>query len=224
MQTANNFYELLGVSREASQDDIRKAHRRLVREHHPDANPGDGSAEGRFKEIQQAYEVLSNPGRKQEYDNKLRASSGGSSGSPRARAGGRTREETATTVDLSDLLRKLAGRSGGHEEGSFQLQGEEVARLAKLLGVDISRVSGLLGKDITRLSKLVGEHIKMNAETSFGDARSSGGFSATDQAASAGRTRRVGKNLREKNVKVKKAQSKEKKVKGPKARRRSGSK
>ena len=168
MQTANNFYELLGVSREASQDDIRKAHRRLVREHHPDANPGDGSAEGRFKEIQQAYEVLSNPGRKQEYDNKLRASSGGSSGSPRARAGGRTREETATTVDLSDLLRKLAGRSGGHEEGSFQLQGEEVARLAKLLGVDISRVSGLLGKDITRLSKLVGEHIKMNAETSFG--------------------------------------------------------
>ena len=46
-----NFYEVLGISRGASQDDIRKAHRRMVREHHPDANPGDGSAEGRFKEI-----------------------------------------------------------------------------------------------------------------------------------------------------------------------------
>ena len=51
MKISRNLYEVLGISRGASQDDIRKAHRRLVREHHPDANPGDGSAEGRFKEI-----------------------------------------------------------------------------------------------------------------------------------------------------------------------------
>jgi hypothetical protein len=66
-------------------------------------------------------------------------------------------------VGLSDLLRKLTDlsseRSGGHKEGSFQLRGEGVARLAKLLGVDTSRISELLGKDIARLSKLVGENI-----------------------------------------------------------------
>src|SRR5215217_7766341 len=148
MQTANNFYELLGISKGASQDEIRKAHRKLVREHHPDANPGDGSAEGRFREIQRAYEVLSNPERKREYDNKLHASSGRSSGRPMTRPGGRTGGETATTVDLSDLLSKLSDRSGGHIEGSFQLRGEEIARLTKLFGMDISGLSKLLGEHI----------------------------------------------------------------------------
>jgi DnaJ-class molecular chaperone len=61
MQTSNDLYKLLGVPRESSQEDIRKAHRKLVLKHHPDANPGDYSAEERFKEIQWAYEVLSNP-------------------------------------------------------------------------------------------------------------------------------------------------------------------
>ncbi|MDQ3999407.1 MAG: DnaJ domain-containing protein, partial [Actinomycetota bacterium] len=54
MQGARNHYKLLGLSREASQDDIRKAHRKLVREYHPDANPEDPRAEERFKQIQQA--------------------------------------------------------------------------------------------------------------------------------------------------------------------------
>jgi predicted XRE-type DNA-binding protein len=74
-------------------------------------------------------------------------------------------------VDLSDLLRKLSDlsseRSGGHKEGGFQLRGEEIARLAKLLGMNTSRISELLGKDIARLSKLVGENIKINARVNF---------------------------------------------------------
>ena len=60
---------------------------------------------------------------------------------------------------LTDLSSE---RSGGHKVGSFQLRGEEVARLAKLLGGDMSRISELLGKDITSLSKLVGENMKMS--------------------------------------------------------------
>ena len=66
---------MLGVSREASGDDVRKAYRRLARQHHPDANPDAPEAEERFKEIQQAYEVLSNPEKRQKHDERFRASS-----------------------------------------------------------------------------------------------------------------------------------------------------
>ena len=54
MGTSKDLYGLLGLPREAPQEDIRKAHRSLVREYHPDANPGDDSAEERFKEVQHA--------------------------------------------------------------------------------------------------------------------------------------------------------------------------
>lgn len=215
MKTSRNLYEVLGIPREASQDDIRKAHRRLVREHHPDANPGDGSAEGHFKEIQQAYEVLSDPERKREYDNRLRASSGRSSGRQRTRGtrgGGRTGGETATTVDLSDLLSKLSDHSGGSKKGSFQLGGEEIARLTRLFGMDISR-----------FSKLLGEQIKTNTATDPGKA-GTGEASATGEAPSSGNhpgaAHKPRPKQRQKKVKVKRAQSREKKVKGPKARRR----
>ena len=114
MQGSRDLYKLLGVPRESSQDDIRKAHRRLVRRYHPDANPGDRLAEERFKEIQQAYEILSNAEKRREYDRKLRASSKRSPGKPRPRAGGRTGGETA---DLSVLLSKLAGFSSERAAG-----------------------------------------------------------------------------------------------------------
>jgi len=55
-----DLYKVLGLSRGASQEDIRKAHRKLVRENHPDTNPDDLQAPEHFKEIQKAYEVLSN--------------------------------------------------------------------------------------------------------------------------------------------------------------------
>lgn len=63
-----DFYQVLGVDRKASQKDIKQAYRRLARKHHPDVNPGDKAAEQRFKEISQAYEVLSNPDKRKQYD------------------------------------------------------------------------------------------------------------------------------------------------------------
>ena len=224
MQTTTDLYKLLGVPREASQDDIRKAHRNLVRKHHPDANPGDSSSEERFKEIQRAYEVLSDPEKRREYDRKRRASPKGGSRRPRASAGRRTeRESTAPPVDLSDLLSKLADlssdRSGGSKGGNFQLRGEEVARLAKVLGVDISRISELLGKDISRLSRLIGENIEMNARVNLGDARS-GGFSTSDETVSGEKRPGGSNNLRRKKVKGPKAQRKGKRVRVPRAQRR----
>ena len=65
---AKNLYDVLGVSRGASQKDIRAAYRKLARKHHPDVNPNDRTAEARFKEINQAHEVLSDPDKRKKYD------------------------------------------------------------------------------------------------------------------------------------------------------------
>jgi molecular chaperone DnaJ len=63
-----DFYEILGVKRDASAQDIKKAHRRLARKYHPDVNPDDKSSEERYKQITQAYEVLSDPEKRAKYD------------------------------------------------------------------------------------------------------------------------------------------------------------
>jgi len=66
-----DYYKILGVIRTASQDDIKKAYRGLVKKFHPDSNPGDKKAEEHFKKINEAYNTLSDDGRKAEYDKKI---------------------------------------------------------------------------------------------------------------------------------------------------------
>src|SRR6185369_8645731 len=63
-----DYYEVLGVSKTTSEDDIKKAYRKLAREFHPDRNPGDKQAEAKFKEIQDAYDVLSDKTKKAQFD------------------------------------------------------------------------------------------------------------------------------------------------------------
>src|SRR5438094_3498291 len=63
-----DYYETLGVKRDASEDEIKKAYRKLARQYHPDRNPGDKQAEAKFKEVQDAYEVLSDKQKRANYD------------------------------------------------------------------------------------------------------------------------------------------------------------
>jgi curved DNA-binding protein len=68
MQDIRNYYELLGVKRDASADEIKQSFRQLARKYHPDLNPGDKSAEDKFKDISEAYEILSDRSKRSQYD------------------------------------------------------------------------------------------------------------------------------------------------------------
>jgi molecular chaperone DnaJ len=119
-----NLYKVLEVSKEAPQDEIRRSYRRLARKYHPDANPGDKQAEDRFKEIQHAYEVLSNPEKRREYDEGPRTFFG-SGGTGQSGTGG------ADFADISDLLGGFGnlgdvfGRTAGTTQGA-QSKGEDI--------------------------------------------------------------------------------------------------
>jgi molecular chaperone DnaJ len=98
-----DFYKVLGVSKDADADAIKKAYRKLARQNHPDSHPGDKKAEERFKAISEAYSVLSDPARRKEYD-EARAMFGGGFG---PRGGGGT-----TTFDLGDVFGNRTAGSG----------------------------------------------------------------------------------------------------------------
>jgi molecular chaperone DnaJ len=111
LATKRDYYEVLGLPREASEAEIKKAYRRLARDHHPDANPDDSGAEERFKELTEAYEVLSNPESRRAYD---------TYGHQIPRAGAGTRGAADPFGGFQDIFETFFGdRFGGPSGGSF---------------------------------------------------------------------------------------------------------
>jgi len=111
-----DYYEVLGVSRDASADEIKKAYRKLAKENHPDLNPGDKAAEARFKEINEAYEILSDEEKKARYDQYGHAGVDPNFGAGGGFNGG-FNGEGFDFGDLGDLFGSFFGGGGGFGGG-----------------------------------------------------------------------------------------------------------
>ncbi|MGH1563959.1 molecular chaperone DnaJ [Mumia sp. DW29H23] len=132
-----DFYKILGVSKDASASDIKKAYRKLARDHHPDAKPGDKAAEEKFKEISEAYAVLSHADKRKEYDEQraMFSSGGGFGGFGRQGSGGGFGYPGGTTTtggfDFSDLLGGMFG-GGSRTRSAPARRGADVESEATL--------------------------------------------------------------------------------------------
>jgi molecular chaperone DnaJ len=139
--TAKSLYEVLGVPKNASQDELRKAYRKLARQHHPDRNPGDASAEERFKEVQGAYDVLSDPEKRKQYD----AFGDGRVRRPGPGGAGGATFDFGDLGDLGDLFGGLfgRGRGGGRQQQARGRRGNDVEA-----SVNLSFEDSLRGVDV----------------------------------------------------------------------------
>ena len=121
-----DFYNILGVDKNVSDADLKKTYRKLARRYHPDSNPGDAAAESRFKEISEAYSVLSDPEQRKEYD-ELRAMGSGARFTAPGGAGGGfddvfsrfSQQRTASPGDFDDIFSMFSGGGGGFGSGRF---------------------------------------------------------------------------------------------------------
>src|SRR4051794_16454330 len=113
-----DYYEVLGVPRNASEADVKKAYRKLARQYHPDRNPGDKTAETKFKEVQEAYSVLSDKQKRSQYDMFGHAAAGAGGAGPGGFggfdfSGAGIDPEVFQSGDLNELLRRMGGARGG---------------------------------------------------------------------------------------------------------------
>src|ERR1700746_2134313 len=123
-----DYYQTLGVGRQAGEEEIRKAFRKLAKKHHPDLNPGDKAAEAKFKEITQANDILSDKDKRRRFDageidatgaevpprGFYRDQAGGPGGFKYQRGGGHE-----SFVDMGDVFSQMFGQRGGQRSRGF---------------------------------------------------------------------------------------------------------
>ena len=114
-----DFYKVLGVAKDVSETELKKVYRKLARKYHPDSNPGDAAAEAKFKEISEAYSVLSDAEQRKEYD-AIRAMGGGA----RFTAPG---GHSQSSAGFEDVFANLFGGRGGF--GGFGRSEEHTSEL-----------------------------------------------------------------------------------------------
>lgn len=127
MSAVADLYQVLGVPEDADADAIKKAYRSLAKKHHPDANPGDKKAEERFKEIGQAYEILSDPEKRRRYDSMRRSPfSGGRAPGGQPDLGGYGVPDGVDwqgSASIDDLFSMFFGQGGPGAGGPVDLRG-----------------------------------------------------------------------------------------------------
>lgn len=141
---AKDYYKTLGVDKNASEDDIKKAFRKLAKQYHPDTNQNDPNAETRFKEINEAYEVLGDAKKRAQYD-RMGSSYFGGGGYPGS--AGRTYSYNVDIDDMNfgdtpfgDILRDIFGGIGGSARGSTVREGGRRSGFSAVPGEDLEHV------------------------------------------------------------------------------------
>jgi molecular chaperone DnaJ len=124
-----DYYKILGVGKNASDEEIKKAYRKLARQYHPDRNSGDKKAEERFKEISQAHDVLSDPDKRKSYDR--------GTGPFGFATGGGGFDPGSFSGSFSDILSNLFGSGGGAQRGPGGRQGDVRSGRAAPRGRDL---------------------------------------------------------------------------------------
>lgn len=131
-----DYYEILGIDRKASQDDVKKAYRKLARKYHPDLNPGDKSAEQKFKELNEAYEVLGDQKKRADYDQYGRSPFEG--GGPGFDYRAYTSADRFDFGGFGDIFSDLFGAGG--RSGSVELKGPDL-----VMGLELSLEEAFTG-------------------------------------------------------------------------------
>ena len=146
---ARDPYQELGVSRGASHDEIRKAFRKLAKQHHPDTNPGNKAAEDRFKQVSAAFDIIGDAEKRKKFDageidadgrETMRGYAGGAGGGSWGQQGGWNQSRNAESMegaDLGDLFSEILGRRGGGGGGGFGSFSQKGADVRAKLEIDL---------------------------------------------------------------------------------------
>lgn len=178
-----DFYEVLGIERGADLDAVKKAYRQLALQYHPDRNPGDAKAEERFKEVNEAYEVLKDPQKRAAYDQFGHAGVDPSAGAPGGGFGG------GFAFDLGDALRAFMREFGGYdffgeERGGGRARDRRGGNRQIRLALTLEEVAAGTSKKV-RVTKLV------PCATCQGKGSASGKTTTCDVCGGSGQIRRV---------------------------------